>query len=247
MKNFCYALLCLTPFVALGDNDISKVNTSIRVEAGQVAGDVGTVNGSIHVEDGATTEDVETVNGSINIGDRARVAKVDTVNGGIRIGEATHATSVETVNGTLKLGPGANVAEGVSAVNGSIVLGKAAEVGGRLETVNGKMTLEAAHVAGGLETTNGDIEVGAGSRVEGGILVEKPRGNNWFGGKRRPPTVVIGPDAVVEGELKFEQPVHLYVSDRARIGPVSGASAVRFSGERPTSADKEAAEEKVER
>ena len=96
-------------------------------------------------------------------------------------------------------------------------------------------------------TTNGDIDIGAGSRIEGGILVDKPRGSNWFGKKRRPPTVVIGPDAVVEGTLRFEQPVDLYVSNRARIGPVSGATAIPFTGDTPDSGDKNAALEKVEK
>jgi len=34
--------------------------------------------------------------------------------------------------------------------------------------------------------------------------------------------------------LAFERPVKLYVSDKATIGPVPGATPVRFSGERPT-------------
>ena len=100
MKSFWYALLCFIPLVAAADNDVSKVNSSIRIEAGQVVGDVESVNGSIHIEDGATTEDVETVNGSITIGDRAQVEQLNTVNGGIRIGEQTRARGIETVNGS---------------------------------------------------------------------------------------------------------------------------------------------------
>jgi hypothetical protein len=38
---------------------------------------------------------------------------------------------------------------------------------------------------------------------------------------------------VIGGSLKFERPVKLYVSDRARIGPVEGATAISFSGQRP--------------
>ncbi len=48
-----------------------------------------------------------------------------------------------------------------------------------------------------------------------------------------PPRVVIGPEATVEGSLRFDQDVKLYVSDRAHIGPVSGAAPIYFSGERP--------------
>jgi hypothetical protein len=44
---------------------------------------------------------------------------------------------------------------------------------------------------------------------------------------------VIGPGAVVEGDLRFERDVRLYVSDQATVGPISGATAIRFSGDRP--------------
>jgi acetyltransferase-like isoleucine patch superfamily enzyme len=229
-----YALLCFLPLAALADGDISKVNKSIRIETGQTAGDVQSVNGSVTIEDSATAQDVETVNGSITIGDRATVQKVNTVNGGIRVGQGSRATSIETVNGTLRIGEGAQIAEDVTAVNGSISLDKNANVSGRLENVNGRMSLDSAHVARGIETTNGDVEVGSGSRVEGGILVEKPNGHGWFNNNnRRTPTIIIGPNAVVEGELQFKQPVELYVSDTARIGKVTGATPVKFSGERP--------------
>ena len=122
---------------------------------------------------------------------------------------------METVNGAD--GAGSQIAGSVSAVNGMIALEKGADVRGRVENVNGSMTLASAHVADGLETTNGNIKVGPGSRVEGGILVEKPRGS-WVG-HHKPPNIVIGPDAIVQGPLQFEHEVELYVSDRAQIGP----------------------------
>ncbi len=240
MKKCWYALL-LIPLMAFADGDISKVNRSIRVDAGEVVGDVSSVNGSITIEDGATTQDVETVNGSITIEDRVSVRGVDTVNGGIRLGDEVKAESVETVNGKVRFGAGAQVAQGVSTVNGSIELAKGGEVRGRIETVNGSISLEAAQVGGGLKTTNGNITVGANSRIDGGILVEKPRGN-WFNSHRKRPTITIGPDAVVNGTLKFEQDVDLFVSNRAKIGPVSGATAILFSGDEPSSADREKVE-----
>jgi hypothetical protein len=49
------------------------------------------------------------------------------------------------------------------------------------------------------------------------------------------PRIVIGPGATIEGELRFERVVQLYVSDRATIGPVVGATAIRFSGDAPPS------------
>ena len=44
---------------------------------------------------------------------------------------------------------------------------------------------------------------------------------------------MIGPGAVVKGTLKFKREVKLYVSDRATIGPVEGATVNKFTGEHP--------------
>jgi hypothetical protein len=86
-------------------------------------------------------------------------------------------------------------------------------------------------VTGRIKTVSGDIDVGAGSRVGGGILVEEPSG--WGSSRRDPPRIVIGPGAVVDGTLEFEYEVELYVSDRATVGPIKGATAQTFTGERP--------------
>jgi len=37
----------------------------------------------------------------------------------------------------------------------------------------------------------------------------------------------------VQGDLHFERDVDLYVSDQATTGPITGASAIRFSGPTP--------------
>ena len=231
MKTLLLALLTCLP-LAVFANSTSKVNGSVRVEAGQTAGDVSTVNGSVTIEEGATAEDVDTVNGSVNIERNATVQSAESVNGGISLGEGAKATSVETVNGKLKLAERAQVSGDVSAVNGSADLAKGVEIHGRLSNVNGKMTIEGAHVGRGLKTVNGDIDIGPDSRIEGGIVVEKPN-QSWNVGKRHIPRIVIGPGAVVEGTLRFEHEVELLVSDRAKIGAVEGAKAVTFSGNEP--------------
>jgi DUF4097 and DUF4098 domain-containing protein YvlB len=212
--------------------DISKVNRSIHVETGKTVGDVSTVNGSIRIDDDARAEDVETVNGSVRIGRNAVVGAVDTVNGGITLAAGSRAKALDTVNGALRLEEGVQTSANVETVNGSVHVSPNVEIAGNVENVNGAIELDRARVGGGLETTNGDITVGAGSHVRGGILVEKPTGN-WFSRKNRKPKIVIGPGAVVEGALKFEHEVDLYVSDSAKIGPVDGAKAITFSGERP--------------
>lgn len=206
--------LGLPLLAAAHDDNIDKINGAVRVEAGQHAGDVSTVNGAVRIADGAVVRKASTVNGSVELGDKAQASEVGTVNGSIRLGSASHVSGE------------------VNAVNGSVHLDQGADVGGKLSNVNGAIMLDGAHVGGGIATVSGDITVGANSRVEGGILVEKPGG--WFHwGHGRAPVVVIGPHAVVQGTLEFRRDVTLKVSDSAQIGPVKGATVVKFSGAQP--------------
>ena len=154
------------------------------------------------------------------------------MNGAINIGPHATAGSAHTVNGSITIGDGAHLTHTISAVNGALTLHTGAEAAGAVTNVNGKITLQTAHVGGGINTVNGDIEIGANSHVEGGIVVQKEHDTFWFlhWGRSHMPRIVIGPGAVVQGSLRFERPVQLYVSEQASIGPVSGATAVRFPG-----------------
>jgi acyl-[acyl carrier protein]--UDP-N-acetylglucosamine O-acyltransferase len=198
---------------ALADDDISKVNGTAQVEAGQHAGDV------------------HSVNGSVRIGDNAVVHKASTVNGAVELGKSATATVVKTVNGGVTLHGNARVADEVQTVNGRVLLERGADVKGQLSNVNGEISLDGAHVGGGIETTNADVTIGEGSKVEGGLLVKKP--NNWFHSNDRNPKIVIGPHAVVQGNLTFERDVDLYVSDSATVGKIQGATPKKFSGNAP--------------
>jgi hypothetical protein len=195
------------------DSDGSnKVNGSVQVPAGKPASDARTVNGSIHVDENAT------------------ITSGGTVNGSIHLGAHSSATSLETVNGAVSLGAGAHVSGGVGSVNGDLTLADGAEVLGTLTNVNGKISLTAAHVAGGIKTVNGSMSIMGASRVENGIHVEKSSGGLFLG---EDPLIVIGPGAIVQGELRFDRKVRLYVSDRATIGTVTGATPVPFTGDSP--------------
>jgi len=211
MIRYALALTWAVSTVALAAaGDISKVNGGIEVETGQEAGDVSTVNGGIVIGQGARVRDIETVNGSIRLEDRAVASSADTVNGSITVGEQVE------IDGE------------VGTVNGGVELGKGSRIGGSLGTVNGRMSLTEATVGGGLETVNGDIRVGANSRVESGILVDKPS-KNWSANKQRNPKVTIEAGAVVNGTLRFEREVDLYVSPSATIGSIEGVPPVRHT------------------
>ncbi len=65
-------------------------------------------------------------------------------------------------------------------------------------------------------------------------MVHKPSTGffHWWTDSDKP-RVVVGPGATVEGAMKFDRAVRLYVSDTATIGPVTGATPVKFSGDQP--------------
>jgi len=188
---------------------IDKVNGSITAEANHNYGDLETVNGSIKIESSARTGDAETVNGSINAADNVSVGGLSTVNGSIRVGTQ------------------ARIAKDIDTVNGSIFVDNGGDIGGDVGTVNGAIGLVDTDLAGGIETVNGDITVGIGSHVKGGIHVEKPHG--WSMNKRKPPRIIIGPNAQVDGAMVFERPVVLYVHSTAKVGSIRGAQAIAYS------------------
>jgi hypothetical protein len=214
---FVTALAVLAALSGCGESndgdESTKVNGSIHVPAGKQLGAVATVNGSIHVDDNATITTARTVNGSVHLGDHAS------------------ATSLESVNGSIALGAGAHVSGSASSVNGELTLGDGAELSGSLSNVNGKITLTAAHVGGGIQTVNGSMNINGASIVKGGILVQKS--SSELLQLVHVPRIVIGPGATVLGDLRFERTVQLFVSDKATIGTVTGATPISFTGDTP--------------
>jgi len=195
--------------------------------------DVSKVNGSIRIDEGRSVGDLDTVNGSIELGDNGQADEVSTVNGSIEIGDNASIQSADTVNGRVVIGKRARIAKDIDTVNGALTLAEGSDVSGNASNVNGSIRLQAAHIGGGIKTVSGDIEVGADSRVDGGILVEKSTGWFFYSSSNRPPRIVIGPRAVVRGKLVFERDVELHVSDTATVGEISGATPIKFSGANP--------------
>jgi hypothetical protein len=215
-----FLLAVLAALMASGCGDSTSGDSSSKV------------NGSVRIPAGRAPGVAETVNGGIDIDANATVTSAKTVNGGIRLSAHASADSVSTVNGGITLDDGARVVGSAESVNGTMTLRSGAEVGGLLENVNGKIELVSARVAGGIKTVNGNISITGNSHVERGILVQKgSNGLIHFGNDV--PRIVIGPGSTVEGDLRFEREVQLYVSDHATIGPVTGATAIAFSGSTP--------------
>jgi DUF4097 and DUF4098 domain-containing protein YvlB len=182
--------------------------------ASAAAGEFSKVNGSVEVAAGhKVNDDVSTVNGSVSIGDGAAV------------------DDASTVNGSIHLGPRASARE-LSAVNGRLTLDQDSTVNGEVSNVNGDIRIAGAHVSGNIQTYNGDIDVSVNSRIDGDIIVKKST-SSWFSFHEKAPRIVIGPGAIVKGTMRFEREVELYVSDKATIGAVVGATPKKFSGDSP--------------
>ena len=211
------ALALATSSTLAKDNDVSKVNGSIHAQSGQSYGDLDTVNGSIRIDAGATVGNVETVNGSISSEDKATL------------------TGASTVNGSIKLGEQTKVSGEVSTVNGAVTVGKLSNLGADLNTVNGKILIYQSNITGLVSTVNGDITVGTRSHIHGGILVDKTSGISW--GKPKTPRILIGPNAVVMGELVFKRDVELLVHSTAKIGKVTGATVQTYTDKPPARKD----------
>jgi len=197
------------------ENSIDHVNGSITAEAGHSYDDLSTVNGGISLEKGARAKDVSTVNGGLSLDDDVQVENLDTVNGGIHTGE------------------NCRIEKDAETVNGGIRITFHSRVGGDVSTVNGGITVQQTDIGGKVHTVNGDITIGAQSVVHGGIVVEKPHGFGVHWGKESKPRIVIGPNAEVDGELRFEREVELFVHSTAKIGKVTGATVQSYTDKLP--------------
>jgi hypothetical protein len=213
----------------------ADVNKSRNVEAGAHSDGESTVNGSIEVGDGATvTGSLETVNGKIRVGDNSTVGDANTVNGSISVGDGVKCGALSTVNGPIQVGDHATAGE-ISTVNGRIELQDGSSAGGDVSTVNGGLGFHGSHVGGDVTTVNGDVELSDSAVIAGDLIVKKP--HSWFGNDSHPPEIVIGPGSRVEGTIRLERKVKLFISESAEVGGVEGVmsmdDAVRFSGKRP--------------
>lgn len=216
----------------------ASINKSIKIGAGEEADGATSVNGSITVGENATvTGNLKTVNGSIRVDDGAAIEEAATVNGGLRLAESVKAEGLTTVNGSINVGDNGEISGEVGAVNGRISLGRGTRVGDDVGNVNGQIGIAGAEVGGDVSTVNGDIELSDGAVIKGDIVVEKPSNWSWGKEKSRKPRIVIGPGSRVEGAIRLERKVELFISESAEVGDVTGEmsmdDAVRFEGDRP--------------
>ncbi len=237
-STFTIGLAGLFALALMAPAHAGSVNKSVRIGAGETAGEASSVNGSVTVgEEAIVKGEVSTVNGKIRIDDSAQVEDVSTVNGAVRIGARVSSENVSTVNGSIRVDESAMIDGYIEAVNGSIDVEKGTTIDRDVSNVNGKIELTGSQIGGDLSTVNGDVILADGTVLRGDLIVEKPGGWNWGWKKNKPPKVVIGPGSRVLGRIKLEREVELYISETAEVGGVEGemsmSDAMRFSGDRP--------------
>lgn len=243
------ALILATP-AALAAQAQSKVSDDIRITAKTTAGSLTTVSGDIDIETGARVDEVSTVSGDIDIdagvsikstqtvsgdiqgADDVQLGDAETVSGDIDLRARGRAGNVQTVSGDIHFGTGGRLAS-AGTVSGDVFIDRDGRVSEGVQTVSGSIGLVAAEVGGDIVTYTGDVTVGIGSHVRGGLTVRRPNKNNSITLvnlriQQDPPRIIIGPNARVDGALTFEHEVKLCVHRSARIGKVSGATPVFF-------------------
>jgi hypothetical protein len=234
----CRWLPGIAALFLMGSALASNSNKSIHLDAGTQSGGHSTVNGSITVGSNSVIDgSLQTVNGSIKVDADTRLEDAETVNGSIRLGPNVSAQDIESVNGTIHIAENVVIDGEVSVVNGKINVGAGSRVARDVSNVNGEMMVSGAEISGDMRTVNGDITLTDNAILHGRLTVDRPRGWNWGSGNSRKPRVIIGPGSQVNGGIRLEREVELFISDSAIVADVSGemslADAVRFSGARP--------------
>lgn len=216
----------------------SSVNKSVKIEDGAKSSGASSVNGSVTVGENATvTGDISTVNGAIRVGEGSVIEDAATVNGSVNIAKNVKTEGLETVNGAIRIAELSEVDGSIEAVNGGISMDEGSSVHMDISNVNGDIELTASTVGGDVSTVSGDVELARGAVIVGDLIVEEPNGFFTSSRRSKPPKVIIGPGCRVDGVLRLEREVKLYISDTAQVGGVKGkmsmADAVRFDGDRP--------------
>jgi UDP-3-O-[3-hydroxymyristoyl] glucosamine N-acyltransferase len=211
--------------------DVFSKNKNIKLEDNSHTGEVVIRNGSVSIGNGAGVASIDTVNGSTQVGNHTEIASINTVNGNTLVGEDSKVQEMSSVNGSIGMGNRSAVARDIHSTNGQVALGDDAYVQGVIYSVNTSVSLGKRARAGQIVAENADVTLEEGARVERSIEVRKVS-YNWFahviGVKERIPTITIGPNAQVGGDLVFTGKVVLRVHSTAKIGAVKGAEVQTY-------------------
>ncbi|BFT30798.1 hypothetical protein D210916BOD24_19740 [Alteromonas sp. D210916BOD_24] len=181
---------------AMEGSDFSSILGNIDIAAGKHAGDISSVNGNVEISEGGSADEVSIVNGNLNMEGHVTVGSVDIVNGDITA--TTHLT----------------ILDNMESVNGNIQIPNHSNIGGSIETVNGDIEIANSVVKNNIETVSGDIALRGVTHVVGDIVFHNTE-SSWGAFSDDKPTLTIGQDVTIDGNIILERPVTLELENDA--------------------------------
>lgn len=181
---------------ALDGDSVSSLLGNIDIAEHKHAGDISSVNGNVEISDHASADDISIVNGNLEMESHVTVDRVDIVNGDVSA--VSHLTVINDVE----------------TVNGNVTLPEQSKIGGIIETVNGDIVATDTVIQDNIETINGDVTLKGHTHVAGDI-VYKERDSSWGKMSDDKPTLTIGKNVVLDGNIVLERPVLLDFEDNA--------------------------------
>ncbi|MEQ8822698.1 MAG: hypothetical protein RLY93_20870 [Sumerlaeia bacterium] len=190
-----------------------------NVEVGNfaVVGRIGIVSGNLTIGEGGSTGPIEMTSGNVTLaGSNFVEGSIESVSGNVTGGENVSVSrNVEVLSGNIAFGPESKVGGRVESISGTVTL-DGVRVSDKVDTVSGAITIRGGKVKGGVKSAFGDITLADGAKVEEGVSIY--RNDRLPQSPPGPPRILIGPDVEIEGGLKFERPVELFVHPSASIG-----------------------------
>lgn len=205
MKHSVFSIISATALMS-----VLLTGCIVHVGAGESGGNIDGVFGGIDIQSGRSAKNLSMVNGNIEMEDDSSARDLSTVNGSIELADNVSIRSAATVNGSIEAGENLRVDKDLNTVNGEILLGKGAEVGKDIANVNGDLRLTDALVGGDVETSNGDVELLGTTHIQGDVRIKHRNDKSWIKwNSDSKPTLTIGADVQVDGEIILERPVDL--------------------------------------
>lgn len=246
----CVTQPALAQVLARPGENIDVGSKSVRVPAGIKAGDIDTGSGDVVLEPGAGADLIDTGSGSVRLEAGARTGVIDTGSGSVSLGPdavaldidvgsgnidgrgATVRGVVDTGSGNVRFSDGSRIEQLIDTGSGNVWLSNS-EVIGNIDTGSGSIELDRSIARRDVVTTSGSVTLRDGARIEGDLVVRKPKcwGLCWSD-TPDPVKIVIGAGAEVVGSIRVEHSAELWLDEQARIGAVTG-DVKRMSAERP--------------
>jgi hypothetical protein len=191
------------------------------------------IEGNYVVDRGDFRKSIRAVDATVEVKPQARARSISTVDGAITLGRWAQAGALSTVDGRIEMDQGSVCHGPINNVAGSIRL-RGARVAGNVRTVTGGVDTDNTLVEGDVEAISGRLQLLGLTHVKGGIVISSPDPKSNDPEQARPPTIVIGPQVVVEGGIRSAHGGDVWIHrDHASLGTISGVNVHWYDGDPP--------------